>query len=56
MRMDLEQHGRASHPRATHRADAASELAEEIKMRYLLAWLLGVPGAVIIVWFLLSHH
>jgi hypothetical protein len=23
-------------------------------MRYLVAWLLGVPGAVIIVWFLLS--
>jgi len=24
-------------------------------MRYMVAWLLGVPGIVIIIWFLLSH-
>jgi len=24
-------------------------------MRYLLAWLLGVPGIVIVIWFLVAH-
>jgi len=24
-------------------------------MRYMLAWLLGVPGAVILVWFIVAH-
>jgi hypothetical protein len=35
---------------------AQRDPAEEMDVRYLIAWLLGVPGAVIIVWFLLSHH
>jgi hypothetical protein len=26
------------------------------KMRYLIAWVLGVPGIVIVIWFLMSHH
>lgn len=26
-----------------------------VLMRYLVAWLLGVPGAVILVWFLFAH-
>jgi len=25
-------------------------------MKYLLAWGLGVPGVVIVIWFLMSHH
>ena len=25
-------------------------------MKYLLAWGLGVPGIVIVIWFLMSHH
>lgn len=29
---------------------------EEIEMRYLIAWALGVPGVVIVIWFLMSHH
>jgi len=24
-------------------------------MRYLVAWLLGVPGIVILIWFLVGH-
>jgi len=24
-------------------------------MRYVIAWLLGVPGIVILVWFLVAH-
>ena len=26
-----------------------------LRMRYLFAWLLGVPGAVVIIWFLFAH-
>jgi hypothetical protein len=26
------------------------------QMKYLLAWALGVPGIVIVIWFLMSHH
>jgi hypothetical protein len=29
---------------------------EEAEMKYLVAWGLGVPGALIVVWFLMSHH
>jgi len=29
---------------------------EESKMRFLIAWALGVPGIVIVIWFLMSHH
>jgi len=25
-------------------------------MKYMFAWLLGVPGVIIIAWFLLNHH
>jgi len=25
-------------------------------MKYLFAWMLGVPGIVIVIWFLMSHH
>jgi len=25
-------------------------------MKYLVAWGLGVPGALVLVWFLMSHH
>jgi hypothetical protein len=32
-----------------------SELGE-ISMKYMFAWLLGVPGVIIIAWFLLNHH
>jgi hypothetical protein len=27
----------------------------EQKMKYLLAWLLGVPGGLIVLWFLFNH-
>jgi hypothetical protein len=27
-----------------------------ITMRYLLAWALGVPGVIVVLWFLVSHH
>lgn len=26
-----------------------------VSMRYMLAWLLGVPGIVILLWFLFAH-
>jgi hypothetical protein len=29
---------------------------EEHQMKYMFAWLLGVPGVVIVAWFLLNHH
>jgi len=25
-------------------------------MKYLFAWMLGVPGIVVVIWFLMSHH
>lgn len=28
---------------------------EEMEMKYLLAWILGVPGGLILLWFLFSH-
>jgi hypothetical protein len=28
---------------------------KEIEMKYLFAWLLGVPGILIVIWFLLNH-
>ena len=28
---------------------------EDLLMRYMAAWLLGVPGVVIVVWFLVAH-
>src|SRR5690242_16292491 len=35
----------------------AHHLAEEIKttMKYLIAWVLGVPGGLILLWFLFNH-
>jgi hypothetical protein len=29
--------------------------ATEVEMKYGIAWLLGVPTSVIILWFLVSH-
>ena len=29
---------------------------EETEMKYLFAWGLGVPGVLIVAWFLMSHH
>ena len=29
---------------------------EEQQMRYIVAWALGVPGVVVVIWFLMSHH
>jgi hypothetical protein len=29
---------------------------EENFMKYLFAWGLGVPGVLIVAWFLMSHH
>jgi hypothetical protein len=29
---------------------------EETQMKYLFAWGLGVPGVLIVAWFLMSHH
>jgi hypothetical protein len=26
------------------------------RMKYLFAWMLGVPGVVIVIWFLMNHH
>jgi len=28
----------------------------EEDMRYIVAWMLGVPGIVVVIWFLMSHH
>jgi len=25
-------------------------------MKYILAWLLGVPGILVLIWFVMSHH
>jgi hypothetical protein len=27
-----------------------------LKMKYIVAWALGVPGILVVLWFLLSHH
>jgi hypothetical protein len=32
------------------------ERYREIQMKYLVAWGLGVPGVLIVIWFLMSHH
>jgi len=29
---------------------------EEIQMKYLIAWGIGVPGVLVVIWFLMSHH
>ena len=29
---------------------------KEEAMKYLIAWGLGVPGVVIVIWFLMNHH
>ena len=29
---------------------------EEKRMKYLVAWGLGVPGVLVVIWFLMSHH
>ena len=30
---------------------------EEInQMQYIVAWALGVPGVLIVVWYLMNHH
>jgi len=28
----------------------------EAYMKYMFAWLLGVPGGLIVLWFLFNHH
>jgi hypothetical protein len=28
----------------------------EAFMKYMFAWLLGVPGGLIVLWFLFNHH
>jgi len=33
-----------------------NERKEENKMKYVVAWMLGVPGIVVLIWFLMSHH
>jgi hypothetical protein len=34
-----------------------SHLSERsIDMKYLVAWGLGIPGVLIVIWFLMSHH
>jgi hypothetical protein len=35
---------------------SASDGGLNSSMKYLIAWLLGVPGILVIAWFLLSHH
>lgn len=30
-------------------------MPEARKMKYMLAWLLGVPGGLIVLWFLFNH-
>jgi len=35
---------------------SALRRTEDFQMKYMFAWLLGVPGVVIILWFLVSHH
>jgi hypothetical protein len=34
----------------------AQKSREETQMKYLVAWGLGVPGVLIVAWFLMSHH
>jgi len=29
---------------------------EEVDMKYLVAWALGVPGVLVLAWFVISHH
>jgi hypothetical protein len=37
--------------------DLLNTQTEEIKitMKYLIAWILGVPGGLILLWFLFNH-
>ena len=37
-----------------HAADVAAHVQEDNDMRYAVAWLLGVPGIVILLWMLVS--
>jgi hypothetical protein len=42
-----------------HQTAQAQVLNSELgrfSMKYMFAWLLGVPGVIIIAWFLLNHH
>ena len=36
-------------------AGAVAESKERSVMRYIVAWLLGVPLSLIVVWYVLSH-
>ena len=29
---------------------------EANKVRYIVAWIPGVPGVLILIWFVMSHH
>jgi hypothetical protein len=43
---------------ASHHSDAAWTLLSQFReklMRYIMAWLLGVPFSVIVVWYVLGH-
>jgi hypothetical protein len=31
-------------------------VAEVVAMKYIFAWMLGVPGFLIVIWFLINHH
>ena len=35
--------------------DACSRIARRFVMRYIVAWLLGVPFSVIVLWYLVGH-
>jgi hypothetical protein len=35
---------------------SAKAAYKEAHMKYLIAWGLGVPGVVIVIWFLMNHH
>jgi hypothetical protein len=31
-------------------------IERKLRMKYLIAWGLGVPGVLIVIWFLINHH
>jgi len=34
----------------------ANTFSEGAHMKYLIAWGLGIPGVLVVIWFLMSHH
>jgi hypothetical protein len=43
-------------PRATQIEAVVLVQGGRDEMKYLIAWGLGVPGVLVVIWFVMSHH